>query len=422
MALDEALESGSLVTILKVEQQAKDEVSSQASRLNFGVPNSTGCLELGQSWTLGEYSDGCVKWQKFSREQTARTHLAASSFSGRTSKVVFRPDGVPAGFFSADGIGCSVILLAYENGGCTPDRGAVAEAVRVGDAPFVPPDRHPAQQWLMKRVMQAAFTRTTCSQLGTMPLRNKSLCYFDIASSPGVRGYVALTIDDVPCRFSPASSRVREVRELLAKYGARATFMVVGGWVNGHESGLVELLKDGHEFGNHCMLDRRYDHDSHDDFAHAVDECSAQIRRLQNAAGVSECVRWFRAPHGKFTERMHKVIGERNLVNVMCDTYASCPVVQDGEFIGRFLSSNVQHGGIMLIHMPELGLREWCFKGLQNLLEGLRARRLQPVTISELVAFSRSGLSTPEEIKAAAPFSEGGQLENLRSFQSFVNS
>merc|ERR1711879_567176 len=120
--------------------------------------------------------------------------------------------------------------------------------------------------------------------------------------------------------------------------------------------------------------------DTSADFASAVDQCSALIEQLQREAGLPTKVRWFRAPHGKYTRTMQSVIKERELENVMCDTYASCPVVTDGDFIGNFLTNRAQDGSIILLHMPERGFREWCLQGLEILLEGLERRGLVATT------------------------------------------
>merc|ERR1712039_770501 len=78
------------------------------------------------------------------------------------------------------------------------------------------------------------------------------------------------------------------------------------------------------------------------------------------------------------------VLKNRALTNTMCDTYASCPVVEDGEWIGRFLARRAIEGSIILIHMPERGHREHCMVGLQILLNGLRERNLRAVSIGQL--------------------------------------
>merc|ERR1740121_1188427 len=132
------------------------------------------------------------------------------------------------------------------------------------------------------------------------------------------------------------------------------------------------------------MLDRPYHQDSREDFAGAVEACSTRIRALQCEANVEERVRWFRAPHGKYTKAMGEVLESQGLTNVMCDTYAACPVIQDGAFIGKVLARRAQHGSVVLIHMPERGLRQWCLEGLRTLLQHLHAKGLRPVTMREL--------------------------------------
>jgi len=340
-------------------------------------------------WDLGECKDGHVTWREFDAEGPARAAFAKGS--GTWSRVLFDANGFPASFscVDSDGVDGALLLRAYAEGrSSAPDREAVARAVSLGEAPFVPPDRPWVKQWLMKLTMRMTFTRQTVRYFGSAPLRNSSVCYFE---GDGVRGHVALTIDDAPCRFTDANSRVKEVAELLDKFGARATFMVVGSFIEAHKAALAELLRAKHELGNHCMLDRSYEGDSPEDFAEAVDGTSKALRELQRSAGVEEGVRWFRAPHGRYTAGMAAVLRERGLTNVMCDTYASCPVVQDGDFIGGFLARSVLEGGVILIHMPERGHREWCMLGLQRLLEGLQQRSLRAVTVSELHRRAQEG-------------------------------
>jgi len=247
-----------------------------------------------------------------------------------------------------------------------------------------------ATQVLMKHICRITFNRATVAFFAAAPLRLRSLCYYDASSVPGVRGHVAITLDDAPCRGEPHLSEMRNVLDVLRRYGAKATFMLVGAFAKGHEEDLVEVLKSGHELGNHGMHDRRYDQDSKEDFGEAVDACTKKIKALQRTAGVPQGVRWFRAPHGKYTRTMEDALVARGLENVMCDTYASCPIIQDGEFIGDFLAENARDGSIILLHMPERNFRTWCSVGLARLLEGLSNRGLKAVTLTELSELAKA--------------------------------
>eukprot|EP00443_Scrippsiella_acuminata_P056579 CAMPEP_0115375390 /NCGR_PEP_ID=MMETSP0271-20121206/2436_1 /TAXON_ID=71861 /ORGANISM="Scrippsiella trochoidea, Strain CCMP3099" /LENGTH=483 /DNA_ID=CAMNT_0002798449 /DNA_START=144 /DNA_END=1595 /DNA_ORIENTATION=- len=255
-----------------------------------------------------------------------------------------------------------------------------------GEAPFIPRTAREGQHLkgvVLKRLWQLVASRTAMSRL--MP---NSLCYFDSAQSPRVEGLVALTIDDAPCRLGNQNSMVQEVRDVLREFDAKATFMVMGKFVQGNEDDLISLLSDGHELGNHGLVDRPYHKDGAAEFSRAVDECTSSLLELQRRAGVAEQVRWFRAPHGRTSSTMTKVLEERGLTNVMCDTYACCPVIQDAEFIGTFLSSSAHDGSVIVIHMPEHGFREWCLEGLRICLRGLRARGLRAITVGELASLA----------------------------------
>mmetsp|Transcript_44096 Transcript_44096/g.94500 ORF Transcript_44096/g.94500 Transcript_44096/m.94500 type:complete len:894 (+) Transcript_44096:1565-4246(+) len=343
---------------------------------------------FGSGWSVATYEEGGVRFEEYDSEEAAREAYNSS----KASKVMFDPEGLPVQcstqFADKQGLGVASAIL-FRAGKSEAD---VAEAVRRGKAPFVPPDRSNFRQKAMAAVVDKLFCRSLVSYCSCISNPNRSLSHYDVAEFPGVRGFVALTIDDAPCMFDRPNSMILEVRDLLRQYEAKATFMLIGGLAEGHEDDLVALLQDGHELGNHGMVDRPYNEDPLEDFSSALDACNDQISLLQKRAGVApEGARYFRAPHGKFTPEMERIVGERGMQNVMCDTYAACPIVQDGEFIGRSLAKSAQDGSILLIHMPSKGAREWCFTGLKTLLDGLKERNLQAVSVSELTARAEDG-------------------------------
>jgi len=260
----------------------------------------------------------------------------------------------------------------------------------------LPRSRLKIQQFLLKVAMELVFWRPSVEFFACGPHRWASLCYYRMNNHPGVAGHVALSIDDAPCRFSDnGKSRLKEVLTMLDEFRAKATFMTVGSFLHpSHDQDMLNLLRAGHELGNHGMEDRAYDADSPEDFASAVDQCSSRIKGLQRRAGVPERVSYFRAPHGKYTIEMEKVLRSRNLVNVMCDTYSSCPIVEDGAYIGQLLSKRAQSGSIILLHMPERGFRDYCLEALRILLAGLQRRNLRLVTIGRLQELAEGGGST----------------------------
>ena len=171
-----------------------------------------------------------------------------------------------------------------------------------------------------------------------------------------------------------------EVRDLLGRYEARATFFVMLSGCRGvPDEALRSLLKAGHELGNHLIADRPYHEDSEQSFEQSLLKTQNQL-----VEWTGEPPRWFRAPHGKLSPTMMRVLARHGLTNAMMDTYAHDPFIPDARFVSKFLVDQATHGSIMLIHMPERGCREWNFAALANVLQGLKAKGLTPVTLSEL--------------------------------------
>lgn len=380
---------------------------------NLGVVHTDATTTTKQRGFVGflKKQQELICWERFDGDESANIAEVKKRI-GKHSLVIFNPNGVPVLFSSIH----SAFDVAYilhvtqkqkahpkqagaNNNGDSKYRSVkfqisnqkmVQELVFKGELPFVPTHKPIWSQWLLKRSMELFFNRETVRYFACGPLRyNNSLYFFDVRKYPGVRGHIALTLDDAPCRFeSKTNSRLPQVLALLEKYNAKATFMVVAKFISReHETDLVELLNHGHELGNHGAHDCALHLQSDSDFMRAVDECNDKITSLQRRASCfhsEQRVRWFRAPHGKYTRTMKLCLDNRGLRNVMCDTYACCPIVQDGKWIGGSLARNAQDGSIVLLHMPERGFRDWCLEALCHMLDGLQQRGFQVVTVTEL--------------------------------------
>ena len=370
-------------TLERLRSKSKEGLLGLAQSLTAFLEGDGSEPELRtDSWKLGYCNGLKLFWEEFEDEQAAELRYSQLWWS----RVILDPQGRVVKCFTAPldpkGVGVARLIIAARlRAGRDVTTSCPLQAMDQGDAPFIPPERLPGIPQALQLLWNRVASRASISWFGASA---DSLCYFDVALHPNVEGYVALTIDDVPGRLGPTNSFLPLVRTLLKQHDAHATFMLMGKFIPGNEDELIAVLQDGHEFGNHGLVDRSYAHDSRDDFVSAVDECSDQIRRLQHQAGIAEQVRWFRAPHGRTSAEMTAVLAEKGLQNVMCDTFACCPVIQDGEFIGTFLGRQAEHGSIMLIHMPEMGFREWCFQGLQNLLLELGRRGLKATTVGHL--------------------------------------
>lgn len=341
-------------------------------------------IELNlHSWKVG-YCITEVFWEEFPSKEEAELRYRQICWS----KVLLHPDrhvqSCSTAPLDCKGVGVAKLIasarLKRRRGEENP-----LNAIEKGEVPFVPAERLQVTQQALRVIWEGVAFRRSISWWSSA----SRLCYFDVEKYPGVHGHVALTIDDAPCRLGPQNCMVPQVRKLLRDYQAQASFMLIGGFVAGNEEELLSLLTDGHELGNHGLVDKSYASSSPEEFEAAIDECSKRITSLQRRAGMPEQVQWFRPPHGKLSPVMSEILERKGLTSVMCDTYACCPVIQDGDFIGKFLGEHAQDGSIIILHMPEHGFREWCLLGLETLLKRLKERGMKAVSLGHLAELAQ---------------------------------
>ena len=209
--------------------------------------------------------------------------------------------------------------------------------------------------------------------------------YFD-----GVDDCVALTIDDALCRNGRSTSLISEVRQLLAKHEARCTFFTCGKYLDGVEDLAGELVKDGHEFGNHMAEDLAFHYNKlpPTEFASELRETTRAIEAQPNRPPV----RWFRAPQGMLTEPMREAVVSQQLRHALGDAYCDDWAMEhNAPYVSRTLLSQCQAGSILILHMPEVGFREHTLKVLEEVLDGLSKRKLKCVTLTQAAEMSERG-------------------------------
>lgn len=219
-----------------------------------------------------------------------------------------------------------------------------------------------------------------------------SLSHYDKKDFPGVKGLVALTLDDAPCsRQDPDVAMIQEVGDLLREYDAKATFFCTTDFVQPHEDEFREMVADGHEVANHCGADRSYAPDTEKDFEAALlasEEVCERLRAQTPAPKAADSAapprRWFRAPHAKLSQGMSRVLVRHGYTNVLGDSYACDPWITDPKFLASQMDNLAVDGSIAIIHMPERGFREYNLEALREFLAAMKKRQIQVVTLSTL--------------------------------------
>jgi len=191
---------------------------------------------------------------------------------------------------------------------------------------------------------------------------------------------VALSFDDGPHPdFTP------RIAEALAKAGAQATFFCIGELAEKHPEVARALVAAGHELGNHTF--------SHNTGAHLFSAAALtdDLRRCQALlATLGAAPRWYRPAVGIRNPPVHAAARALGLQIVTWSGAARDGAWAFDEARALRLARQAQAGDILVLHDGLRGtpskVRESTVRWLPTLLEALKARGLQPVTVSQLMA------------------------------------
>ena len=201
-----------------------------------------------------------------------------------------------------------------------------------------------------------------------------------------VENAVAFTIDDGFCGIdNPSGDMTSEVLDLFDKYNAKATFFTTGSHCkHTKKEDILRLLDKGHEIANHGMYDTPYSDFTKEDFEKDFNQTDQILRQYTN-----DIPKWYRAPHASLSKTMQEVIDQKGYTHVVCDGFANDTSIPDPRWISNFILRKIKDGSIILIHMPERGIREWNLEAMELTLKGLKEKGYDIVTFSKLYELSK---------------------------------
>jgi peptidoglycan/xylan/chitin deacetylase (PgdA/CDA1 family) len=188
---------------------------------------------------------------------------------------------------------------------------------------------------------------------------------------------VALTFDDGPDARSTLA-----VRDVLDRYGVKATFFTVGKALDARPGISRALLADGQLLANHS-----YHHDALDWLDPRYPEIERTQRAFRRRLGV--CPTFFRPPHGQHTPFMAAVATAHHMTMVGWNVSSADWATRDPRLVASRTLQRVRPGSIILLHDGLDGNgradRTVVVRALPLILNGLRARRLRPVRLDRLL-------------------------------------
>ena len=204
--------------------------------------------------------------------------------------------------------------------------------------------------------------------LAMLAQRSPEVVYFVETTAP----IVALTIDD-----GPDSVTTPAILRALAVHHARATFFLISSRIPGNEGVVAQLVREGHELGNHLTRDEPSINLSTPEFEQALLEAHAVLSRFAP-------VRWARPGSGWYKDAMLSVLKAHNYRCALGSIYPYDALIPAPAFAAFYILRKVRPGSIIVLH--DGGARgQRTVAVLRRILPELQRRGFRVVTLSQLV-------------------------------------
>jgi len=186
------------------------------------------------------------------------------------------------------------------------------------------------------------------------------------------RREVALTFDDGP---HPQSRG--EILAVLKRYGVHATFFDVGKNMRAHPELVAQSIAEGHEIANHTDTHRRLDGLNAKERHREINDADITYNRL-----TGKHLTLLRPPGMRYNPDVLRDIRSLGYITVGYTTASGdFDVTESPEKIAAKTLHWIQNGSILLLHdYPGTAA------ALPNILDTLKARGYQCVTVSQLLA------------------------------------
>lgn len=197
------------------------------------------------------------------------------------------------------------------------------------------------------------------------------------------RPQVALTFDD-----GPDAEVTPQVLDALKQAGAKASFFTIGRHLDAHPELAARIHAEGHELGNHS-----YDHSRMLNFARPPAMRAEILKGAEAVAKVTARQRLplYRPPVGLKNPPLARVVEQLGLKIIAWSLHSRDTRMDDPQAIAERVLSKVKPGDIILMHdghdLPG-ATRPATAEALRRILQGLEAKGLESVTVSELLRAS----------------------------------
>ena len=172
------------------------------------------------------------------------------------------------------------------------------------------------------------------------------------------------------------SDKTEQILDILSKNNAKATFFLVGFWIDENKE-LVKKISDyGCDIGNHSINHLDMTKLSQKDVEKEVLSVNEKLTAI-----TGKDVKYFRFPYGAYNSDLVSFINSKNMIPVQWSIDSlDWKKIQANEILNR-VSNNLKDGSIILFHNNS----EHILQALPLVLALIENRGYETVTLSDLI-------------------------------------
>lgn len=168
----------------------------------------------------------------------------------------------------------------------------------------------------------------------------------------------------------------QELIDILAKYNVKATFFVVGEWVDKYPESVKALHDAGHEVMNHSNTHAHFNSLSAEEIIADVEACNDKIEAI---TGVRPTL--IRCPYGEYDDHVISAIRSIDMEPIQWDVDSLDWKEISAPEITQRVTEKITNGSIVLFHNAALHTPE----ALPGILEYMIGQGYEVVPISEIL-------------------------------------
>ncbi|NJK41004.1 MAG: polysaccharide deacetylase family protein [Acaryochloridaceae cyanobacterium SU_2_1] len=199
---------------------------------------------------------------------------------------------------------------------------------------------------------------------------------------------VALTIDDGPDdQRTGKTNTTQKILDILAQHQAKATFFLISNRITPQNQGLIaEMIRQGHELGNHLMADEPSINLPLPKFEAALKTAEQKIlAAAQVPSGYS--LQWLRPGSGRCNPAMSNIAQQQGYRMALGSLWPYDTSLPSSSYAVQQILANLRPGSVLVLHDygPHGDWGDRTVVTLAQVLPKLKERGYTVVTLTELV-------------------------------------